>query len=243
MENFEQVEQTSENNVEVAEPQTQVQQEPSANNSEVANPNPVQDAETNAYYADMRRKQELDQYRTQAETAQQQLDRAARLAGYQSHEELVSALDEMEQQQQRQEYEQAGINPDVLNKFLEQHPAIQYAKQMEAQQREQERFQNEANEFFSEFPNVKAEDIQPEVFQLQQQKGLSLLDAYLRVNFKSIGQQAEQQAIQKLQQNQLSSPGALGQEGAEHKSSYSQLSAQEKAALRERVLRGENVQF
>ncbi|MBS4173475.1 hypothetical protein [Bacillus sp. FJAT-49736] len=243
MENFEQVEQSSENNVEVAEPQTQVQQEQSANTSEVANPNPVQDADTNAYYADMRRKQELDQYRTQAETAQQQLDRAARLAGYQSHEELVSALDEMERQQQLQEYEQAGINPDVLNKFLEQHPAIQYAKQMEAQQREQERFQNEANEFFSEFPNVKAEDIQPEVFQLQQQKGLSLLDAYLRVNYKSFSQQAEQQTIQKLQSNALSSPGALGGGEVNHNTSISSLSSKDFSSLVDQVLRGERKQL
>ena len=59
---------SSANTEEVAAPQTETQaQEPSANNSEVANPNPVQDADTNARYADMRRKQELDQYRTQAE--------------------------------------------------------------------------------------------------------------------------------------------------------------------------------
>lgn len=241
MEGFEQIEQPSANTVEVAEPQQT--QEPSANNSEVANPNPVQDAETNAHFADMRRKQELEQYRTQAETYQQQLDRAARLAGYQSHDELISALDEIEQAQQRQEYEQAGINPDVLNKFLENHPDMQYARQLKQQQEEQKQFETEANELFAEFPDLKAEQIPAEVWQVKEQKGLSLLDAYLRVSYKSLGQQKEQEAIQKLQNNALSTPGSLGAGGEPQTKSVSSMSKSEFENLIQRVKRGERVEL
>jgi hypothetical protein len=131
MEEFQQSQDTSANNVDVAAPQTEPQaQEPSANNSDVANQNPVQDADTNARYADMRRKQELDQYRSQAETYQQQLDRTARIAGYQSHDELIAALDQLEQQQQQQEQQQlyesamAG-DQDALNNLISSHPAVQ----------------------------------------------------------------------------------------------------------------------
>jgi hypothetical protein len=249
MEDYQQTEQTSANIGEVAETQTEGQagQEISANHSEVANPNPVQDAETNARYADMRRKQELDQYRTQAETYQQQLDRAAQLMGYQSNDEFVQAMDQYEQQLQQQQqqelYQQAGIDPDTFNQLLSNHPAIQYANQLHQQQQEEQKLASEWGELAQEFPDITPEKVPPEVFQLQaSHPHLSLLDAYLRVSYKSLGQQKEQEAIQKLQQNQLSSPGALSQ-GADHITSYSQLSAQDKKALRERVLRGENIQL
>jgi len=217
---YEQYEQ-SENIVEVAEPQVETQVQ-SVNDSEVAEPKPVQDVETNAHYADLRRKQELDTFRSQAETYQQQLDRTARLAGYQSHEELVAALDHIEQEQKRQEFEQAGIDPDAFNKFLEQHPDIQYARELKAKEEEQARFNEEANELFQEFPDLKPEQIPENVWQLKEQKGLSLLDAYLRVSYKSLGQQKEQEAIQKLQQNALSSPGSLAA-GADHKASIASM--------------------
>ena len=237
---YEQFEQ-SENTVEVAEPQLETQ-ETSENISEVADPKPVQDAETNAFYAEQRRKQELDQFRTQAETYQQQLDRTARLAGYQSHEELVAALDQIEQEQKRQEFEQAGIDPDMFNKFLEQHPDIQYARELKAKEEEQAKFSEEANELFSEFPDLKPEQISQDVWNLKEQKGLSLLDAYLRVSYKSLGQQKEQEAIQKLQQNALSSPGSLAA-GAEHKANIANMGKNDFASLVERVKRGENVQL
>jgi tRNA/tmRNA/rRNA uracil-C5-methylase (TrmA/RlmC/RlmD family) len=234
-------EQSSENTMEVAEPSTETQ-DTGANDSELANQEPVQSAETNAYYADLRRKQELDTFRTQAETYQQQLDRTAKLAGYQSHDELIAALDQIEQDQQRQEYEQAGINPDVLNKFLEQHPSVKFANELMQKQQEEQQFQQETQEFFQEFPDVNPDQIPQEAWTLREEKGLSLLDAYLRTTYKSLGQQKEQEAIQKLRGNALSTPGALGL-GAEHKVGYSNLSESDKKALRERVLRGENVQL
>jgi hypothetical protein len=243
MENFEQVEQPSENNVEVAEPQVEAQQDPSVNHSEVAEPNTVQDAETNARYAEQRRSQELNEYRSKADEYQNHLNRVAQLSGYQSHDELLVALDEAERQQERQKYEDAGISPETFNQLLDQHPDIQYAREMRAKQEQDSKFQAETNEFFQEFPNVKPEEIPNEVFQLQQQKGLSLLDSYLRVTYKNIGQQAEQQAIQKLQQNAQSSPGSLGGGEVNHNTNISSLSSKDFSSLVDQVLRGERKQL
>lgn len=249
MEDYQQSQETGANDVEVAAPQTETQsQEQSANTLEVANPNPVQDADTNAKFADMRRKQELDQYRTQAETYQQQLDRTAKLAGYQSHDDLIAALDELEQSQQRQQYEDAGINPDLLNGLIEQHPSVQFARQLQQQQQQEQQMASEWGELVNQFPDITPEKIAPEVFQMQEQlaaqnKHLSLLDAYLRVNYKSLGQQKEQEAIQKLQQNAAASPGPLGGGDVSHVTNVSKLSSSDFNNIVNQVLRGERKQL
>lgn len=178
-----------------------------------------------------------------AEEYQQHLDRVAKLTGYQTHDELLSALEEAEREQERAKYQEAGIDPDQFQKLVSELPEIQQFREIQKQQEESQQLQTEYNELAAEFPDVTPENIPAEVWQLKGERGISLMDAYLRVNYKSLGQQKEQEAIQKLQQNQQSSTGALGAEGAEHQTSYSQLSAADKKALRERVLRGENVQL
>ena len=235
----------SANNVEVAEPQEEVQ-EISENNSEVAEPKPVQDAETNAQYAEMRRNQELNEYRQKVQEYEQRVNsidtEISKMYGDQGIHTWVDYQRAVEEQRQAQMYEEAGITEEAFNNLLSNHPDVQFAREMKAKQQEEGRFQQEANEFFQEFPDVKADQIPAEVWQLQEQRGLSLLDAYLRVNYKSLGQQKEQEAIQKLQQNAQSTPGSLGA-GAEHKAGYTNLSAADKKSLRERVLRGENIEF
>ncbi|WP_203289845.1 hypothetical protein [Metabacillus sp. cB07] len=181
-----------------------------------------------------------EKVQSKANEFEQHLQTVAQLAGYGSHEELLQALQLEQQQREQQKYYDAGIDPETFNSLLEQHPDIQYAREMKQQEEEKQKFNEEAQEFFAEFPEVQ--EVPPEVWKLKEEKGLSLLDSYLRINYKSLGQQKEQEAIQKLQTNALSSPGALG-DGAEHKVGYSNLSSADKKALRERVLRGENVQF
>lgn len=244
----------SANNVEVAEPQEEALQETSVNNSEVADPKPVQDAETNAQYAEMRRNQELNEYRQKLEALEKdpRLSFVETLAGQygMSVQEYMEAVEqqrkEAERERQRQEYIELGLDPDafdqVLSKRLEEHPDIQFAREMKAKLEGEERFKQEADELFQEFPDLKPDQIPADVWQLKEQRGLTLLDAYLRVSYKSLGQQKEQEAIQKLQQNAQSTPGALGA-GAEHKAGYANMSSADKKALRERVLRGENIEF
>lgn len=237
MEQFEQ--ETSVNNVEVAEPQQTEVQETSVNPSEVAEPNTVQDAETNARYAENRRKQEYDEVRSKVESYESQLNRMQNLMGYQSQEELMQALDEYEKQQERQKYEEAGIDPDQFNKLVENHPDMQFARELKAKQESEQRFQSEANELFAEFPDLKPEQIPNEVWQLKNEKGLSLLDSYLRVNYKSLGQQKEQEAIQKLQQNAVSSTGSLGGGDVQHNTSIKDMPKADFETLLKKVKNGE----
>ena len=131
-----------------------------------------------------------------------------------------------------------------FDKYLENHPVIRYANQLQQQQQQQEQFNQEANELFQTFPDLKPEQIPPEAFQLQEQfnlqgKHLPLLDAYLRVSYKTLGQQKEQEAIQKLQQNSLSSTGSLGSGDVSHNTNVSKLSSSDFNSLVNQVLRGE----
>ncbi|MET3699519.1 hypothetical protein SAMN05877753_111157 [Bacillus oleivorans] len=180
-----------------------------------------------------------DKVSQRATEYEKHLDRVAKLAGYQSHEDMLRQLDQIEKQQQEQEYRQAGLDPNVLNKYLEQHPDIQYARELKAKQEADEKFRNEANELFSEFPDLKANEIPKEVWVLKEQKGLSLLDAYLRVSYKNLGQQKEQEALQKLQSNAQASTGSLGGGDVQHNTSVKDMPKADFEALLRKVKNGE----
>lgn len=157
-------------------------------------------------------------------------------------DQYMEAVQEQQEQARLNELVEQNIPEEYAREMLENR---KFREQFEAERQAKEegqRFEQEANELFQEFPDLKPDQIPAEVWQLKEQRGLTLLDAYLRVNYKSLGQQKEQEAIQKLQQNAQSTPGALGA-GAEHKAGYANMSAADKKALRERVLRGENIEF
>lgn len=237
------------NSVEFAEPQQESQEQPldvqdtSENTSEVAEPEHVQDAETNAHYAEQRRKQELDEYRSKAESYEQNLNRIAQLQGFESNDQLIQAIEEAERQRERQQYEDAGIDPDQFNQLLEKHPDIQFAREQRAKQEQEAKFGQEVNSFFEKHPDIKPNDIPQEVWAIREQEGISLLHAYRSHMYDNVRQTSEQAALQKLQQNQTTSPGALGQEGSEHKASVGSMSTKDFASIVERVKRGENVQL
>jgi hypothetical protein len=174
---------------------------------------------------------------------EQQLNRVAQLSGYNTHDELLAALDEIEQQQERERYEQAGIDPDQFQQLVSELPEIKQFREIQKQQEETKKFESEVSELFSEFPDLKPEQIPPEAWQLKESKGLSLLDSYLRVSYKSLGQQKEQEAIQKLQGNAQSSPGPLGGGDVNHNTNISTLSSKDFGSLVDQVLRGERKQL
>lgn len=227
---------TSVNTGEVAESQTETQE--SSVNTDVTIP--TQDAQTNAAFAEMRRK---------AESAEQQVSKAnqmiAKLYGEQGIQDLSAlekALQEQEATAERQRYVDAGMDPDLLNQYIEKHPDVQYARELKSKQDEQVKFQSEAAELFEMVPDLDAKTIQPEVWALRDQKGISLADAYLRVNFKSLRTNTEQETIRKLSQNAQSTPGALGQEGADHqKPNVKDMSSKDFEDMILRVKRGEKV--
>ena len=184
-----------------------------------------------------------DKVQSKVSSYETQLERIARITGYSNPEEMLSSLDEIERQREAERYAELGIDKETFDNFMEEHPDIQFARQIRAEKEQEAKLNQEGIELLNEFPDLKPDDIPAEAWRLREERGLSLLDAYLRVNYKNILQQKEQDVIQKIQSNRNASPGSLDREGVNHNVGYSGMSASEKKALRERVLRGENVQF
>lgn len=174
---------------------------------------------------------------------QQNLDRVARVSGYDSHEEMMQAIEQYEQEQEQEQWRDQGIEPDAMNKFLENHPDIQYARQMRAEQEAARKFDQYVHEFNQAHPDVKPEDVSQEVFTLMDAKGLSLTEAYRIHNYNNLTKNAQQAAIQSLNQNSSSSPGSLGAQGAEHTQSVSSLSKADFERMKQQVLNGERTSF
>jgi hypothetical protein len=130
-----------------------------------------------------------------------------------------------------------------MNKFLENHPDIQYAREMRAQQEAQKQFDQYVSEFNQAHPDVKPEDVSQEVFNLMDTRGLSLTEAYRIHNYNQLAKNAQQQAISSLNQNSSSSPGSLGAQGAEHTQSVSNLSKADFERMKQEVLNGQRTSF
>ncbi|TQR97317.1 hypothetical protein [Paenibacillus ottowii] len=86
----------------------------------------------------------LDKERKRRTEAEQALQRAAKLAGYETADEYLANLDKIEQQaiqkkqddfdllkqQLREDAENAGIDPDYLDRYLDAHPLLQQAREV-----------------------------------------------------------------------------------------------------------------
>lgn len=169
--------------------------------------------------------------------------------------QAVEASREQQFKQQLTKYaEEQGLNPAEVEQFVSQHPAVlqakqqqQYLQHQQSQIESQQKFNQEAQEFFKMFPDAKAQDVPQEVWQMREQRGLTLLDAYLRVNHKRMLEEtkvkAEQEAIKKLSKNATASPGSLSGPGSDHKFNVNDMSKQDFEAMIARVKRGEKVTF
>lgn len=94
----------------------------------------------------------LDKERERKSELEKNLDRAAKLAGFENHAEYVANFDRLEQQakqqkddmyanmreQLRQEAEDAGLDPSKVEAYYENHPLLQQAKQTLVQQQRME---------------------------------------------------------------------------------------------------------
>ncbi len=176
-------------------------------------------------------------------TYQSDLERVARVSGYDSVDEMRAALDGYEQEQEQEQWREQGIDPEAMNKFLENHPAIQHANQLKAQQEAAAKFDQSVAEFREAHPDVKPEDVSNEVFNMMNSRGLSLTEAYRIHNYNNLTKNAQQAAIQSLNQNSSSSPGSLGAQGAEHTQSVSSLSKADFERMKQQVLNGERTSF
>lgn len=98
----------------------------------------------------------LDKERERKTELEKNLDRAAKIAGYKDHTEYVANFDKMEQQQQeqdknaynelrqdlRQQAEDAGLDPDKVEAYLNDHPLMKEAQQA-IQERDSSRLEQE----------------------------------------------------------------------------------------------------
>lgn len=106
----------------------------------------------------------LDKERERKGQLEKNLERAAKLAGFEKVDDYLSNLDKLEQEAQkrqedqfktlrqelREEAESAGLDPDKLDAWLDNHPLLQEAQKavQERQQAEQARVQQTAQEQF-----------------------------------------------------------------------------------------------
>ncbi|WP_338841980.1 hypothetical protein [Paenibacillus glucanolyticus] len=167
----------------------------------------------------------------QYETA---LDRLARHQGYKDHADLIANLDKIEQeavqQQQhqfdqlkahlRQEAEDAGIDPDSMEKYLDNHPLIRQAKdviqrsEQEQQLRQQEQTQQQLlqgwEDLFRKYPQL-ADQVNPDggtapwltpEMHSRLERGYDPIDAYELVHRDSLVAEERKRTEQSVLRNQ-----------------------------------------
>lgn len=144
-----------------------------------------------------------DKVHQQVSQYQQRLEQIAQITGYQTTDELFQAMEQAQQEQEAERYRQAGIDPQAFNQLLENNPEIQYARQMRAKQEADQRFQSEANELFQAFPDLKPEQIPPEVWQAHSQ-GIPLKFAYMQHEYGQLKSQV--QVLKQNKQNEDKAP-------------------------------------
>lgn len=162
------------------------------------------------------------------------LDRLARQQGYKDHADLIANLDQIEQaaakQQQdqfdqlkqhlRQEAEDAGIDPNVMEQYLDNHPLIKQAKDViQRSEQEQEIRQQEQNQqqllqgweaLFKKYPQL-ADQVSPDggsapwltpEMHTRLQRGYDPVDAYELVHRDSILADERKRTEQSVLKNQ-----------------------------------------
>lgn len=218
------------------EQNNQTVQNTSENNSGAANQNNVQDSETNRIYADARRRAQTE--------AQKQIDTEYdRLYGQQYNIHSKADYDKyMQNYQAQQEAQQKGIDPQFYQEFKTMENTLnsmQRQSNLIAQDRTLET-DPKVGQIYTQWKD--------QVHQIADQYNVDYDTAFTFLTREKIADilaktqtTTEQTTIKNLKNNATSTPGALGSEGAEHKTGYSAMTKEEKKALRERVLRGEHV--
>lgn len=162
------------------------------------------------------------------------LDRLARQQGYKDHAELLDNLDQIEQaavqkrkddfdglqQSLREDAVSAGIDPDVLDQYLKQHPLLQQAQELiqqseqsqvlQTQQAEQQQQVEAWESFFRKYPDLAKEVSEDgtsapwltQDMQARIQRGYDPVDAYELVHRDKLSAQTRKQVEQSFIKNQ-----------------------------------------
>lgn len=197
--------------------QTEAQAEPvKAKEAEPAIPQqekPVQTPEVNAQFAEQRRAREA----AEAKAAKLEKDYSVAKAfgaKYEVYSEAdiatkyghlgITTFEHMAEAAQEAEMKEKGVDPEAVKKYAEELPEVKQARQAK---RTQEQWQ----EFTKEFPDVKVENIPPEVL-IDYDKGKPLTDAYAlwEARQNRIAKAKEKEDAEKAKANETNAKAAMG---------------------------------
>lgn len=129
-----------------------------------------------------------------------------------SEADYLEAWDAQERVNAKKELETAGVNPQMIERLVENSPRMREAERMLAdyqRQQVEQLINNDVAELNKLDPNITSlETVPPEVMQNAQAKGISLVLAYKDLNFGKISAQ-QTSAIQQRTINQIAGKSHL----------------------------------
>jgi len=197
---------------------------------------PKQTAEQDRAYADLRRKADAAEKRSTELEAQRTSDReiAKKYGQYGVYSDAdvkekygqsngINTIAELETALRNEEYTKAGIDPEIINKIVNEHPSIKAAQasQEAAAKVQEDRFLVDSfSELSKEFTEISdAKDVPVDVWRVWQngKSGISLKQAYIAVNYEAIttkkADAAKQAALNNIQSKDHVRGNGKGVEG------------------------------
>jgi hypothetical protein len=175
-----------------------------------ANEKPKQDRDTNEQFKAARLSAERE-----ATAIKQRQDAFAQKYGFQTFEEMEAYQQQQEAEQQRQAYLQQGVNPDLINQLVSNHPDVKMAKMQQINSQLDADFA----ELKKEYPESGLKDLAdlamlPTYGEICEKikKGYTLTDAYASANRAELRQKTTAAAKQKTLNN-INSKQHLNTEG------------------------------
>ena len=122
-----------------------------------------------------------------------------------SQRDYLDALDAQEEMRAKEQLQQQGIDPSVIDNLIANNPLIRQAQQVMAQSQQQQTI-NQINADVAELgridPSITSLDTVPQnVINMAMQRNMSLVDCYKILNFGNVST-AKQEAIQQQAINQ-----------------------------------------
>lgn len=240
--------------------------EPSVNDSSVTESNSSTDATPASEYDVIRyNKQEIkipvserqnylqkgynyDKVLGQYQEAQKQavaVERLAKLQGFNSTDEFMTALDAYEQEQNiRRQAEQLGVDEVVIRDHL--NPLKSELETLKAQNEELRRFEmarmveQDINRMREKYPDF--DTYQDQIFEFAG-KGLDLEQAYRLASFENVQKRIEQEVMSRIRERDGKQILSSSDRGTSQKIKPSEMSLEDIANISARVARGERISF
>lgn len=155
----------------------------------------------------------------------------AKSNGFNSTDEYREAVKKQQEQDKINQLVAQNLPKEVAEELIEGRKFREETKAERAKQEKDQQTLKEFMELSEEVEEIKqASDVKPEVWQLQKEKEISLLDAYNRIENKNlkaqletIKLQTEQETINKITKN-ATSPGSASSGNVDHNTKWSAMS-------------------